>query len=100
MAGVDGGGPTSHVETSIPLLNANPTICAGTVLAVAPHPVACLLVLRIAVLLLRIVLIAGQAAVPGDLVREAHFEVARGTGYVWIGIFILLVDLPVLAACS
>lgn len=88
------------METSIPLLNSNLTICARTVLAVAPHPVARLLVFRITVLLLRIVLVAGQAAVPRDVVVEAHFKVARGTGYVWIGIFTLLIDLPVLAACS
>jgi hypothetical protein len=75
-AGVGGGELTSHVEASIPLLNVNPTICAGTVLAVALHPVPRLLVLRIAVLLLRIVLVAGQATVPGDLVCEAHFKVA------------------------
>lgn len=63
------------MKASIPLFNVNPAICAGTVLAVALHPLPRLLVLWIAVLLLRIILAAGQASVPGDLVCEAHFKV-------------------------
>ena len=49
---------------------------------------------------LGVVLVAGEASVPWDLVREAHFKTAILTAYVRIGIFVLLVDLPTSAGTA
>ena len=89
---------TSHVETGVALLDVHSASWA--VLAVASHPVLGLLVVGIAVVALRVVLVAGDAVVPRDLVREAHFEAAIVAAYVRIGIFVLLVDLPAVAGAA
>jgi hypothetical protein len=83
---------TSHVETCIALLDIHSA--SRTILAVALHPVLSLLVVGVAMLTLRVVLVTGEAVVPWDLVRKAHFEFALVAAYVRIWIFVLLVDLP------
>jgi hypothetical protein len=89
---------TSHVKTGVALLDVHSTSWA--VLAVAPHPVLSLLVVGVAVFALRVVLVAGEPGVPGDLVSETHFEAAFVAGYVRIWIFVLLVDLPAVAGAA
>lgn len=54
----------------------------------------------VAVFALRVVLIAGEAGVPGDLVREAHFKAALFAAYVRIRIFVLFVDLAAVAGAA
>ena len=54
----------------------------------------------VAVLALRIVLIAGEARVLGDLVREAHRKAAVSAVDMRIGIIVLFVDLAALAGAA
>ena len=89
---------TSHVETGVALFDVHST--SWTVLAVAPHPVLGLVVVGVAVFPLRVVLVARQPGVPGNLVSETHFEAAFVAGYVRIWIFVLLVDLPAVAGAA
>lgn len=88
------------METSISLLNVDPTVCPRTVFAIALHPLSCLLVIGVAVLTLRLVLVTRETGVPWYLVREAHLEVAGIANDMWVRIFVLFVDLSVLTAGS
>lgn len=88
------------METSISFLNVDSTVCAWAVLAVVAHPVLRLLVVWIAVFPDRIILLARKTSVPGDLVLEAHFKLARGTDYMRVRVFILLVYFPIVAICA
>jgi hypothetical protein len=66
------------MKTPTILLNPNPTRLTRTRLRVPPQPAQRLLVAAIAMDPLGIELLARQPCVPGDLVREAHGEVAGG----------------------
>jgi hypothetical protein len=95
---------TRHVETTSILKHIQPAVRTWTWLRVATKIFLCLHVIRIAVCTLTIVLFAGQAFVPGDLVRKTRVEGTRFTNDVWISgspcIIILLVELAAFTAVA
>jgi hypothetical protein len=83
------------METGVALLDVYRA--SGTVLAVTLHPVLSLLVIGIAVYTLRVVLVAREAGVPRNLMRETHLEATFIATDVGIWKFGLFVDLPAVA---